>query len=235
MMDLRVGTSGFSYAPWKGSFYPEKIKAAEMLRFYATRFATVEINATFYRMPSETMLAGWAQQVGEAFTFGLKAPQRITHFQRLVEAGDTARRFVDLARTLGSRLGPLLFQLPPNFKKDIPRLTDFLAQLPPDLDRVFEFRHPSWFDEEVQTVLRERGICLCWEESEELASPFVATASVGYLRLRRLDYPDSELQIWVDRLRAQPWKRAYVYFKHEDSGSGPRFAARFRELWTAAG
>ena len=230
-MELRVGTSGFSYAPWKGSFYPEKMKASEMLRFYASRFDTVEINATFYRMPTEALLAGWAAQVGDGFRFGLKAPQRITHQLRLADAGEVARRFVEVGQSVGTKLGPLLFQLPPNFKKDVPRLTDFLVQLPPGLDVVFEFRHPSWFDEEVQSLLRGRGACLCWEESEELASPFVATAAMGYLRLRKLDYPDAALRVWVERLRVQPWERAYVYFKHEDSGSGPRFAQRFRELW----
>ncbi len=230
-MELRVGTSGFSYAPWKGSFYPEKIKAAEMLRFYASRFETVEINATFYRMPSEALLAGWATQVGEAFRFSLKAPQRITHQLRLREADDVARRLVEVGQTLKDRLGPLLFQLPPNFKKDVPRLVEFLGALPPGLEVVFEFRHPSWFDDEVQTLLRARGACLCWEESEELASPFVATSTFGYLRLRKLAYPDEALRVWVERLRAQPWQRAYVYFKHEDSGSGPQFAERFRTLW----
>jgi uncharacterized protein YecE (DUF72 family) len=233
-MELRVGTSGFSYAPWKGSFYPEKIKGAEMLRFYASRFETVEINASFYRMPSDALLAGWASQVPEGFRFALKAPQRITHQLRLQGAEDLARHFVEVAQTLQAKLGPLLFQLPPSFKKDVPRLAEFLGTLPPNRDVVFEFRHPSWFDEEVLALLSTRGACLCWEESEDLASPFVATSAFGYLRLRKLDYPDDALRAWAERLRSQPWERAYVYFKHEDSGSGPRFAERFRELWLEA-
>jgi len=230
-VELRVGTSGFSYAPWKGTFYPDKLKAAEMLRFYATRFSTVEINASFYRMPTEPLLAGWAGQVDDRFRFALKAPQRITHQLRLAGAEETSRRFVEVAQTLGARLGPLLFQLPPNFKKDLARLTDFLAPLPPTLELVLEFRHPSWFDDEVLALLRGRGACLCWEEAEELVSPAVATAPFGYLRLRKLDYPEAALRAWVERLRAQPWKHAYVYFKHEDAGSGPRFAARLEEFW----
>ena len=234
-MNLHLGTSGFSYPAWKGRFYPPKMKATEMLAFYAARFSAVEINASFYRMPSESMLAAWLPQVPEGFRFALKAPQRITHQLRLVGAEETLKRFLDVAQTLGASLGPLLFQLPPNLKKDLPRLGAFLDLLPRGGQFSAEFRHASWFDAETEAVLRERGIALCWEEADALQSPFTSTAAHGYLRLRRLAYGDAELRAWVRRIQAQPWKDAFVFFKHEDEATGPAFAARFRALWDATG
>jgi uncharacterized protein YecE (DUF72 family) len=233
-MELLAGTSGYSYKEWKGSFYPEKLAADAMLRYYAERFPTVEINNTFYRMPAEGMLARWAAEVPERFAFTLKAPQRITHQKRLKEAEADVAEFLRRAAALGSKLGPVLFQLPPFFKKDLDVLDDFLANLPPGRQIAMEFRNPSWEDESVHALLRARGVMLCTADTDKGdPPPLVATAKTGYLRLRREAYSDADLKDWVKRIAAQPWTRAYVYFKHEDAGAGPRFAARFAEVWRA--
>lgn len=230
-MDLHVGTSGYSYKEWKGSFYPEKLPARQMLRFYGERFRTVEINSTFYGTPKASVLEAWAGDVPADFRFVLKAPQRITHIQRLKDAGELVSQFVEAAGTLEERLGPLLFQLPPNFKKDVPRLRGFLAQLPARCRAAVEFRHPSWFDEEVFGLLREHRAALCVAEAEgDLEVPFVATADWGYLRLRRSDYGDAELKAWAKRVRGQNWRDGFVFFKHEDEGKGQLLAMRFLEL-----
>jgi uncharacterized protein YecE (DUF72 family) len=223
-MRVLAGTSGFSYKEWKGSFYPEDLPAEEMLRFYAARLPAVEINNTFYRMPKPALLSGWADQVPPEFRFVLKASQRITHHKRLKDAAQEVEYFFGVASTLGERLGPALFQLPPNLKKDLPRLESFLAVLPQGARAAFEFRHASWFEEDVFAALRASGAALCIAEDEELATPFVATAEWGYLRLRRQDYSDSDVGAWAERLRAQTWNEAYVFFKHEDAGAGPRLA-----------
>ncbi|MCA1579954.1 MAG: DUF72 domain-containing protein [Acidobacteria bacterium] len=223
-MRLRLGTSGYSYKEWKGPFYPDDLPAAQMLAFYARRFSTVEINNTFYRMPSASVLSTWAEQVPDGFTFALKASQRITHRSRLKEAGDSVAFFYQVAATLGDRLGPVLFQLPPNLKKDLPRLSAFLPLLPAGSRAAFEFRHASWFDDEVYGVLREAGAALCIAEDEDLATPLVSTTGWGYLRLRRQDYGSESLAAWAARIREQPWSDAFVFFKHEDNANGPRFA-----------
>ncbi len=231
-MQVLVGTSGYSYKEWKGTFYPEKLKAAEMLHYYAERLGTVEINNTFYRMPTDAMLLHWAEQVPEGFTFVLKGAQRITHMKRLKDVADLVDYFFRTAAALGAKLGPVFFQLPPNLKKDVERLREFLALLPPDRPVAFEFRHESWFDEEVYAALRNRGAALCaadTDDSGEEGAPVVPTASFGYLRLRRADYDDDAMRAWVDRVRSQPWDRAFVFFKHEDAGKGPALAARFVE------
>ena len=200
-MNLYVGTSGYSYKEWKGSFYPEDLPEKQMLRFYGERFQSVEINNTFYRLPKASVLETWAEEVPADFRFVLKASQRITHMQRLKDAGDLVSYLLKVAGTLKERLGPLLFQLPPYLKKDLPRLREFLALLPPDRLSAFEFRHESWLDEEVFSVLREQRVALCIAEAEEgLQIPFVSTADWGYLRLRRPDYGDAELKAWVKRL-----------------------------------
>jgi uncharacterized protein YecE (DUF72 family) len=231
-MELLAGTSGYSYKEWKGNFYPEKLAADAMLRYYAERFPTVEINNTFYRMPAEGMLARWAAEVPDGFAFTLKAPQRITHQKRLKEAEGDVVEFLRRAAALGSKLGPLLFQLPPFFKKDLAVLGDFLAHLPPGRQIAFEFRNASWGDDAVYEMLRARGFMLCAADADKGdPAPLVATAGSGYLRLRREAYSDADLNDWVQRIAAQPWTRAYVYFKHEDEGAGPKFAARFAELW----
>ena len=236
-MHVLVGTSGYSYKPWKGRFYPEKIKDAEMLAFYATRFPAVEINNTFYRMPAAALLEKWAQETAEGFTFALKAPQRITHQKRLGDVGEDLAYFVETAAALGSKLGPVLYQLPPYMKKDLDRLRGFLERLPPQPAAAFEFRHPSWFDEEVLATLRAHGrsLCVADTDDDDTRAPVVATASWGYLRLRRQDYSEADLAGWAERIRAQPWERAFVFFKHEDEAKGPELAARLAGLTVAAG
>jgi uncharacterized protein YecE (DUF72 family) len=236
-MRVAVGTSGYAYKEWKGHFYPVDLKAADFLRYYAGRFDTVEINATFYRMPTEKMLQGWAAQVPDGFTFVLKAPQRITHHKRLKECGEELQFFLRTANVLGPRLGPTLFQLPPNMKKDLPRLQDFLAMVPQTWRPAFEFRHASWFDDDVFGVLRAHGAALVAADTDPEESgitvPFVPTAPWGYLRLRRVVYDDATLGEWVKRIRATDWEDAFVFFKHEDEGTGPKLAARFLELLAA--
>lgn len=232
-MELRVGTSGFNYDEWKGSFYPPDLPASRRLAYYAERLDAVEINATFYRMPTPKTLAGWAAATPASFVFALKAPQRITHFARLRGVDDAVRFFCDTARTLGPRLGPLLFQLPPNFARDLARLADLLALLPPDLAVAMEFRHDSWLSDEVYDRLRARNVALCVADTGEATTPLVPTADFGYLRLRDEGYADADLARWGERVRAAGWSRAYVFFKHEESGTGPAFARRFRELFAA--
>jgi uncharacterized protein YecE (DUF72 family) len=230
-MRVLVGTSGFSYKEWKGSFYPEDLPAEAMLRYYSERLPAVEINNTFYRMPKPALLEGWAAQVPEAFRFVLKASQRITHHKRLKEAGDEVAYFFGVAATLGERLGPALFQLPPNLKKDLPRLEAFLGTIPAGRRAAFEFRHASWFEEDVFEALRSREAALCIAEDKDLATPLVATADWGYLRLRRQDYTEADVAAWAERVRAQQWGEAYVFFKHEDAGAGPKLAAQLQELF----
>jgi uncharacterized protein YecE (DUF72 family) len=230
-MKLHVGTSGYSYKEWKGSFYPEKLPAKEMLRYYGERFGTVEVNNTFYRIPKTAVVEGWASEVPADFKFVLKASQRITHILRLKEIDEPLSIFLRVASALQERLGPLLFQLPPNMKKDVDRLRSLLAQIPQDRRATLEFRHASWFDDEVFDLLREHQATLCIAEAEgDLAVPFVSTANWGYLRLRLPEYSDADLRSWLDRIRAQPWEEAYIFFKHEDEGTGPKFAKRLLEL-----
>jgi uncharacterized protein YecE (DUF72 family) len=230
-MQFFVGTSGYSYKEWKGSFYPEKMPAKEMLRFYAQRFSTVEINNTFYRMPAPSVLEAWAGQVPENFRFVLKAPQAITHFKRLKEVEDPTERFLQVAAVLKQRLGPLLFQLPPNFKKDLPRLEQFLDLLPAGTAAAFEFRHESWFDDEVFGRLRAKSCALCVADSEDLpAAELVKTTNWSMLRLRRETYTKPKLVEWLDKAKSQEWDTAYIFFKHEESGTAPKFAGQFLEL-----
>lgn len=230
-MKLHVGTSGYSYKEWKGSFYPEKLPAKDMLRYYGERFGAVEINNTFYRMPKTAVVEAWASEVPASFQFVLKASQRITHILRLKDVGEPVSILLNVAGALGDRLGPLLFQLPPNMKKDVQRLRDLLALIPRHQRVTLEFRHASWFDDEVFGALREHAATLCTAEAEgDLAVPLVSTADWGYLRLRLPEYTDAELCQWLQRVREQPWQEAYVFFKHEDEGKGPQFARRFLEL-----
>jgi uncharacterized protein YecE (DUF72 family) len=233
-MRIFVGTSGFSYAPWRGSFYPEKWPATKMLAFYAERLDAVEINNTFYRMPTTDALAKWAAETPSTFHFALKSPRRITHERKLADVADSLTRLRDAAATLGERLGPVLFQLPPFLKKDLPRLATFVSEVPEGLRAAVEFRHESWFAPDVYDVLRGGNVALCVAESEDLATPVEQTSSWGYLRLRRQDYGEPELAAWAERVRARGWDHAYVFFKHEDEGKGPKLAARFRELYAAA-
>jgi uncharacterized protein YecE (DUF72 family) len=256
-MQLYVGTSGFSYKEWRGSFYPADLPAGEMLRYYGERLPAVEINNTFYRLPSEGVLVAWAEQVPAGFRFALKATQRITHLKRLKGAESETEVLLRKASELGQRLGPILFQLPPNLKLDLPRLAAFLQLLPRGAQAAFELRHPSWSEPGVHELLRAHGCALCTADVDDppppkppaarnadhprdaadpVASPdappfsgkaIEATADWGYLRLRRQEYDDNALQAWSDGIAAQPWTAAYVFFKHEDAGAGPRLAARF--------
>jgi uncharacterized protein YecE (DUF72 family) len=223
-----VGTSGYSYKEWKPAFYPQDLAARDFLRFYAEHLPTVEINNTFYRMPTAKLVGGWASEAPDSFVFALKAPQRITHIAKLQNAAELTAIFVRTARELGPRLGPLLFQLPPFLRKDVPRLEAFLEStrsLGPGLRAAFEFRHPSWFDDEVFAALRTHGAALCIAEGEALASPLIATADWGYVRLRRDAYPDELIAEWATKIRSLPWTDAFVYLKH-DEGDAPSVAKK---------
>jgi len=234
-MTIHVGTSGYSYKEWKGSFYPEKIPAKEMLRYYAERLSTVEINATFYRMPQASMLETWLEQVPSTFRFSLKASQRITHFKRLKDTAEETKYFLDTAAVLGDQLGVVLFQLPPNMKKDLPRLEAFLPQLPPTTPAAFEFRHPTWFDDEVLALLRSQNRPLVVSDTDDMPTTHIdKTANWGYLRLRRVNYSEENLSEWAARIRAQNWKETFLFFKHEDAGTGPKLAAQFLKIANAA-
>jgi len=238
-MSLRLyaGASGFAYKPWKGPFYPEDLPDAEMLSWYAARLPAVEINNTFYRLPKPKLLEDWAVQAPDDFRFVLKASRRITHMQRLKEVGELVDYLFRTAGTLGAKLGPLLFQLPPYMKKDLDRLRIFLDLVPADRRVALEFRNPSWFEDDVFEALRAKDAALCVAETElddkeggEEPVPLVRTAPWGYLRLRRETYTDADLAAWLDRMRDQGWSEAYVFFKHEDDGTAPRFAQRLMEL-----
>ncbi len=225
-----VGTSGYNYPEWKGSFYPAKLSAAKMLPFYSTAFSTVEINYSFYRIPSEKTLTGWNGATPDAFRFSLKAPRRITHDARLRDCAELVDLFCGLARVLGPKLGILLFQLPPSFKKDLAVLDAFLGILPLETRAAFEFRHASWHDPDVFSRLADRNLALCIADSERLTTPVVATADYGYLRLREEGYSEADIARWGRTIRDQrAWTESFVYFKHEREGKGPDFAHRLRE------
>jgi uncharacterized protein YecE (DUF72 family) len=231
-MRLLTGTSGFAYKEWKGSFYPQDLPASGMLPYYAERFPAVEINNTFYRMPGEGQLRDWAAQVPPHFQFVLKASQRITHQKRLKEVGEEWGYFSQTAAVLGGQLGPILVQLPPNLKAEPERLDAFLSLVPETQRVAVEFRHPSWLTDQVYDVLRRNRAALCSAHGEqEWTTPVLATADWGYARLRNVEYSAAELQTWAERLRAQPWREVYVFFKHEAAGTGPRLAAEFNEVF----
>jgi uncharacterized protein YecE (DUF72 family) len=231
-MKFWIGTSGFQYAEWKGNFYPEDLPAAKMLPFYAERLSTTEINYTFHRIPAPKTIENWKALTPRDFRFALKAPQKITHWSKLRDCADTLRYFYDVVSALGDKLGPVLFQLPPNFKKDILVLADFLNGLPDALRAAFEFRHESWFDDEVFEILRAQRVALCIADTEKLETPKVATANYGYLRLRREDYTKTEVERWTEFVQGQidRWTDAFIYFKHEEAGIGPKLAKQMMEL-----
>ncbi len=222
-MRLLAGASGYSYKEWKGSFYPQDLKAEDMLGYYAARLPTVEINNTFYRMPKREVLAGWAGAAPEGFRFAIKASRRITHISRL-KAESAAEPLGYLYRNLaalGAKRGPVLFQLPPNLKKDLPRLAAFLALLPADHGAAFEFRNDTWFADDVYAALKGAGVALCVSEREDGAPPpLVETAPFGYVRLRLETYSKDDLVQWATRLAATAWREAYVYFMHEPTAPG---------------
>jgi uncharacterized protein YecE (DUF72 family) len=223
---IRVGTSGYNYPEWRGSFYPQKLATTKMLSFYAERLTTVEINYTFYRSPTPAILAGWSRQTPPRFKFTLKAPKRITHDARLRDCAEPLRYFLDTARTLEGKLGMLLFQLPPFFRKDVAVLDAFLADLPPDVRAAFEFRHASWLADEVFERLRARNLTLCIADSEKMSTPLEITADHGYFRLRDEGYTPRDLEQWARTIGEKTARCAevYVYFKHEQAGKGPQFA-----------
>lgn len=226
-----IGTSGYNYPEWKGTFYPDRIKPADMLKFYGGQFDSVEINYTFYRMPNAKSIDGWMADTPEDFRFVLKAPKRITHERRLRDFGDALAVFVRLASGLEGRLGPLLFQLPPNLKKDLPRLEAFLDEIPDTARAAFEFRHESWFDDDVLGALRARGAALCVADSEKISAPVVQTAAFSYFRLRDEGYQHADIAAWTDKVReASASGDVYVFFKHEESGKGPAFAKQMKSL-----
>src|SRR4051812_22047337 len=227
-MSYFIGTSGYNYPEWRGTFYPEKFPTTKMLAFYAAHFNTVEVNYTFYRMPTEKLLAGWAQGTPDHFVFTLKAPRRITHDSKLQRCEELAQSFCRIAGTLGSRLGVLLFQLAPNFKRNDQVLNEFLDVLPEGTRAAFEFRHESWHDEAVFEALRRRNLALCVADSEKMSTPVVATADYAYFRLRDEGYQAADLDRWARTVSAVPGiGNAFVYFKHEEQGKGPDFAKRF--------
>ncbi len=222
-MVLRAGTSGFSYAEWRGAFYPEGLPSDAMLGHYAARLSSVEINNTFYRMPRENVLQGWASQVPESFTFAIKASQRITHHARLKpESKDLVYYLLKNTEVLGDKLGPVLFQLPPNLKKDIERLRAFLEFLPAGRKFAIEFRNSTWFEEDVVDALRAKDVAMTIIDQDDFVTPPISTASWGYVRLHRFDYDAKSLADWAVRIKEQGWSDAYVYFKHDEGvGSGP--------------
>jgi len=221
-----VGTSGYNYAEWKGSFYPEKFTSKKMLPYYAERLPTVEINYTFYRMPTERLLRGWSEITPETFRFTLKAPRRITHDARLKSCEELTRAFCDAAGSLGPKLAVLLFQLPPSFKKDLDILDAFLRTLPRGARAAFEFRYQSWHDSVVFERLAGRGVALCVADSEGLSPPVEITASHAYFRLRDAGYREDDLARCADTIKTSTTgcEDVFVYFKHEDEGKGPVFA-----------
>jgi uncharacterized protein YecE (DUF72 family) len=220
-----VGTSGYNYPEWKGSFYPANLAAAKMLPYYAERFPTVEINYTFYRTPNEKIVDAWNKATPERFKLTLKAPKRITHDARLRDCGDRVRQFMETAATLGPKLGALLFQLPPNLKKDVALFDAFLDTFPPKVCAAFEFRHASWLDAEIYDRLRARNLALCVADSEKLSTPVEITADYGYFRLRDEGYTPDDVARWTDTIveKTSRCREAFVYFKHEESGKGPEF------------
>jgi len=231
---ILVGTSGYNYPEWKGSFYPADLPTAKMLPYYASKFPTVEINYSFYRMPTSKIVAGWAAQVPDGFRFTLKAPKRITHDKRLraAEVADSLQAFVSVAGELGPRLGALLFQLPPNFKKDLTLLSEFLSLLPPRVTAAFEFRNDSWLSDDVYDALRARNIALCIADREKRQTPTLTTADYAYFRLRDEGYQDADIERWAAAAKESGAKCSdvFVYFKHEDEGKGAAFGQHMLRL-----
>jgi uncharacterized protein YecE (DUF72 family) len=221
-----IGTSGYNYPEWKGSFYPADLPTAKMLPYYAARFPTVEINYTFYRMPNEKLVSGWAAQTPSPYKLTLKAPRRITHDGRLKNCGDLVKAFCGVAGSLGEKLGALLFQLPPNFKKDMALFGAFLDELPPRAPAAFEFRHASWLDDEVFEKLRSRNVALCVADSEKMSTPVRMTADYAYFRLRDEGYTADDIRTWAGTIARETAasREVFVYFKHEEQGKGPEFA-----------
>jgi len=226
-----IGTSGFQYPEWKDKFYPEKMPASKMLAYYAERFTSTEINYTFRQIPKETTIRGWCEATPAQFKFSFKAPQRVTHFSRLRDCGEILEVFQTAIAAAGEKAGVVLFQLPPNFSKNVELLSAFLKDVPKRMRIAFEFRHESWFEDSVFEALRAANAALCIAENEELATPAVATADFGYLRLRREDYKPAQVKKWARWIKEQEpqWSEAFVYFKHEEQAVGPKFAKQMQK------
>ena len=235
MCALWVGTSGYNYAEWKGSFYPENLPASKMLGYYSDRFSTVEINYSFYRLPSEKSIGRWAETTPEGFAFTLKAPRRITHEARLRDCQELTTLFCERAQALGPKLGVLLFQLPPYLRANVEALQEFVSWLPPDARAAFEFRHGSWLCDEVYACLRERNLALCVTDSETTTTPNVRTADYAYFRLRDEGYEGSDIRRWAETVgeATDGGEDVFVYFKHEEAGTGPVFARSLLEAVAA--
>jgi uncharacterized protein YecE (DUF72 family) len=233
-MALWVGTSGYNYPEWKGSFYPEKLATSKMLSFYAGHFDTVEINYTFYRAPSPKILENWSRETPPRFKMTLKAPRRITHDARLRDCAERLHYFVDTAATLGSKLGVLLFQLPPSLRKDLAAFDDFLGELPPQVCAAFEFRHPSWLDADVFERLRAKNLALCVADSERFSTPLEITADYAYFRLRDEGYTPEDIARWALEIKEHTAgaRDVFVYFKHEQAGKGPQFARQLLQSFS---
>ena len=230
-MRIFIGTSGYGYKEWKGKFYPEKLSAKKMLGFYSERFGAVEINNTFYRMPTESVLKSWAGQVPEDFVFAIKAPQVITHRKRLKNVDSETEFLFRSLSALDRKLGPVLFQFSKTFHANPALLKDFLSLIPDNISCAFEFRSPSWLNTETISLLHEKRHSLCLEDTDENpANEIISTASWGYLRLRRSDYTDADLSQWMERILGQEWRKVFVFFKHEEEAKGPEMAMRFYEL-----
>ena len=232
MPRLLVGTSGYNFPEWRGSFYPPKLPSKQWLEFYAQHLGTVEINYSFYRTPNAKTIAGWDAATPETFTFVLKAPQRITHFARLRNIDEPLRLFIDVIRKLNAKLGAVLFQLPPNLKKDVGLLGDLLTQFPTDVRAACEFRHASWWSDDVYDLLRSTNTALCIADTEEGTTPLVSTANFGYIRLRDEGYDEAGLRDWMTKVQAlgSAWTDAFIFFKHEEKGMGPKLAREFLRL-----
>jgi uncharacterized protein YecE (DUF72 family) len=230
-MKLYVGTSGYSYKEWKGSFYPEQISANEMLSYYAERLPAVELNNTYYRLPQRSTVESWRAQVPKNFRFSVKAPQSITLYRRLKDVSWQTKNLLDTASVLGDRLGALLFRMPEDMQKDLGRLASFLKELPADAPAAFEFRHPTWLDDDVRELLRTHNRALVVSDTDEMPTDHIdKTADWGYVRLRRVKYAKADLTAWSKRIKAQKWKQTFVFFKHDDEGTGPKLAAQFIKL-----
>ena len=234
-MKIYTGTSGFSYKEWVGNFYPEKIKPDRMLEYYSSKLGVVEINNTFYRMPKKEVVEKWGSETPDGFLFSIKASRKITHIKRLKDAGDETGYLLNNIQILGPKLGALLFQFPPYFKKDAKRLNDFLKTLPPGIPAVFEFRDDSWYDDEISGLLSGGNFIFCFSDVDEKETPaIINTSDWGYLRLRRQEYSANDLKGWADRINAQSWKKALVFFKHEGGGIGPKIAEEFPRFFEGA-
>lgn len=230
-MKLYVGTSGYSYKEWKGSFYPDDIKTDKMLNFYSKKFSTVEINNTFYRLPKKSVFETWKKQVSKDFRFSIKAPQRITHIKKLRDVEENSKYFFDIIKSLEHKLGIVLFQFHPYFKKDLELLQNFVNILPPNIISAFEFRHESWFNDEIYSCLHEKNFPMCLSETDKNPDiDLVSTSSKGYLRLRKNDYSKSEIKKWYNKIKKQNWETAFIFFKHEDVGLGPKYAKQLIDL-----